>query len=110
MREYFILTATFTAPFALLGLLNAIPDILSFLRSAFRALSDKSDPSGKSDKALSAALESWLGPMADQIADAAALSDEELDKKLRSGIIAKPGDSSGIEAVMTEDMRSQYGN
>lgn len=38
MREYLILTFTFTAPFALLGLLNAIPAI-------FRALSDKSDPS-----------------------------------------------------------------
>ncbi len=27
MREYFILTATFTAPFALLGLLNVLPDL-----------------------------------------------------------------------------------
>ena len=42
MREYFILTATFTAPFILLGLLNAIPAI-------FRALSDKSDKSDPSD-------------------------------------------------------------
>ena len=72
------------------------------------ALSDKSDPSDQSDKALSAALESWLGPMADQIADAAELSDEELDKKLRSGVIAAPGDSSRIEEVMTADMRRQY--
>ena len=37
MREYLILTATFTAPFILLALLNAIPD-LSRLCSAFRVL------------------------------------------------------------------------
>ena len=49
MREYLIITATFTAPFILLGLLNCTPDILSFFRSAFRALSDKSDPSDLSD-------------------------------------------------------------
>ena len=61
-----------------------------------------------SDKALSAALESWLGPMADQIAATSELSDEELDKKLRSGVIAEPGDSARIEAVMTADMRREY--
>ena len=38
MREYLILTATFTAPFALLGLLNVLPD-LSRLRSVLRSLS-----------------------------------------------------------------------
>ncbi len=34
MREYLILTATFTAPFALLALLNVLPDLFRALRSA----------------------------------------------------------------------------
>lgn len=75
-----------------------------------RALSDQSDRSDKSDKALSAALENWLGPMADQIAATAELSDTDLDKVLRKGLPVKPGDSAKIEAVMTADMRKQYGN
>lgn len=75
-----------------------------------KALSDKSDPSDKSDKALSGALESWLGPMADQIAATADLSDTDLDKSLREGLPVKPGDSTEIEAAMTEDMEKQYGN
>jgi len=61
-------------------------------------------------KALSSALEEWLGPMADQIAATADLSDEDLDQVLRKGLPVKPGDSIGIEAAMTADMRKQYGN
>lgn len=38
MREYLILSITFTAPFILLALLNVLPD-LSRLRSVLRALS-----------------------------------------------------------------------
>ena len=33
MREYLILTATFTAPFILLALLNVLPDLFRALRS-----------------------------------------------------------------------------
>ena len=73
-------------------------------------MSDRSDPSDKSDKALSGALESWLGPMADQIAATADLSDKDLDKSLREGLPVKPGDSTEIEAAMKEDMEKQYGN
>ena len=57
---------------------------------------------------LSDALESWLGPLADGIADAAALSDEELDRKLRSGSIAAPGSSAALENAMTAEMRKAF--
>ena len=70
-----------------------------------KALSDRSD---KSVKALSAALESWLGPMADSIAAAADLPDEELDKVLRSGKTGTPGDSSTMENVMAADMERAF--
>ena len=62
------------------------------------------------DKALSGALESWLGPMADQIAATSDLSDTDLDKSLREGLPVKPGDSNTFEAAMTADMEKQYGN
>ena len=87
---------------------EAVTEALDVDENSDKALSDQSTSSTKPDKALSAALESWLGPMADQIADAAELSDEELDKKLRSGVISATGDSSRIEEVMSADMKSQY--
>ena len=67
------------------------------------APSDKSDTSDLSD-----ALERWLGPLADGIADAAALSDEELDRRLRSGSIAAPGSSAALENAMTAEMRKAF--
>ena len=63
---------------------------------------------GKDRSDLSDALESWLGPLADGIADAAALSDEELDRKLRSGSIAAPGSSAALENAMTAEMRKAF--
>ena len=42
MREYFILTATFTAPFILLALLNCTPAIFRALRSVRSVRSVKS--------------------------------------------------------------------
>ena len=65
--------------------------------------SDKSDGSDLTD-----ALEAWLGPVADDIAAAAELSDAELDRKLRSGKFAAPGSSARIEKIMAEDMERPY--
>ena len=62
------------------------------------------------DRGLAAALEAWLGPAADQIADMTALSDEELDRKLRGGAPVKFGDSGKFEAAMTRDMEAAARN
>ena len=59
---------------------------------------------------LSDALECWFGPMADAIATTAELSDEDLNKKLKSGLIAEPGDSSKIERKMANEMLREYGS
>ena len=71
------------------------------------APADQSPP-GATRSDLSDALETWLGPVADDIAAAAELSDAELDRKLRSGKFAAPGSSAGIEKIMAEDMENQY--
>jgi len=57
---------------------------------------------------LTDALEEWLGPMVDQIAAAAELSDEELERKVKSGKIVRTGDSSTMENVMAADMERAF--
>ena len=57
---------------------------------------------------LEAALNEWLGPIADEIEDAVNLSDDELDQRLRSGNIAESGDSTKLAAIMEQEMRKEY--
>ena len=57
---------------------------------------------------LTDALEEWLGPMVDQIAAAAELSDEELERKVKSGKIVRTGDSSTMENAMAADMERAF--
>ena len=65
------------------------------------------EPIKKKDD-LTESLELWLGPMADDIAAVSELSDEELDKRLRSGKITQPGNSSAMEQVMAADMERAF--
>ena len=64
-------------------------------------------PRGKKEE-LADALEEWLGPMADGIERAAGLDDDKLDALLRSGEIAKPGDSSKFEDLMRSEMERPF--
>ena len=57
---------------------------------------------------LEAALNEWLGPIADGIEDAVNRPDDELDRLLRSGEIAESGDCSKIAALMEREMRKEY--
>ena len=65
-------------------------------------------PVSRSLLAAGFAQETWLGPVADDIAAAAELSDAELDRKLRSGKFGPPGSSARIEKIMAEDMERPY--
>lgn len=65
------------------------------------------EPIKKKDD-LTESLELWLGPMADDIAAVSELSDEELDKRLRSGKITQPGNSSTIEKAMENEMKRAF--
>ena len=58
----------------------------------------------KEEKALDRALEEWLGPAVDDIAAASELPDDKLDRLLRSGSVAKFGDSGNFEKLMVQDM------
>ena len=69
---------------------------------------NRADGTGDRRGELTDALEEWLGPLADGIASAAELSDDELDWKLRRGEIARPGASEALETVLARDMRRTY--
>lgn len=57
---------------------------------------------------LEAALNEWLGPIADGIEDAVNLSDDDLDQRLRSGNIAESGDGTKLAAIMEQEMRKEF--
>ena len=76
-----------------------------------RALSDRSDKSDKSDKALSGALESWLGPLADELAKITGddVSGEAFGDRLRACAEGKKfGSSERFEQLSGKDMENQY--
>ena len=75
--------------------------------SASAPMSDTA-PQDKRKTELADALEEWLGPMADSIERAAGLDDDKLDALLRSGEIAKPGDSSKFEDLMRNEMERPF--
>ena len=60
--------------------------------------------------ALAAALDDWLGPIADEIASAADLDDATLDQKLRNGFDLEESNTHALEKIMTQEMESEYAN
>ena len=69
-----------------------------------------SDRTDRNDKALSAALESWLGPVADEIPKQLgddSISDAEFGERLKA-VSGKLGSSEKFEALMADDMRKEY--
>ena len=78
-----------------------------------RALSDRSDKSDRPDKALSGALESWLGPLADELADLTEddVSGEAFGDRLKACAEGKKsGESDAAEKLIEEDMEKTYEN
>ena len=75
--------------------------------------SDRSTPASEGN--LAEALETWFGPEVDAIAEAVALSDEELDRELRNGAPSiersiMESDSGAFEELSSNDMRRNYRN
>ena len=73
---------------------------------ALSARSDRPDESTETggDSKLAAALEEWLGGTADSIASAAELTDDELDRKLRSGELVRTNVPNQLENLMYREM------
>ena len=58
--------------------------------------------------ALSNALEEWLGPAADMIAELGEVPDAVLADRLRSGFDRLPGDSGKVEKLFAQEMEKNY--
>lgn len=58
--------------------------------------------------ALSNALEEWLGPAADMIAELGEMPDVVLADRLRSGFDRLPGDSGKVEKLFAQEMEKNY--
>lgn len=74
-----------------------------FVRKSFEEV--YAERSGKND--LSAALEAWFGPVADQAGRIADLSDDEFDRMMKKGIDPKCGDSSNFELLDASNMQKE---
>jgi len=72
--------------------------------------SDRSDQSDTSDKKLAAALEDYLGPLADGLAvlGDGTLSDAEVLAKAQQLIDAPPGDDAKLAGLIEKDMLDGY--
>lgn len=57
---------------------------------------------------LSNALEEWLGPAADMIAELGEMPDAVLADRLRSGFDRLPGDSGKVEKLFAQEMEKNY--